>query len=80
MAHLDLGPCCVIMDKLLNLSDEAIISSLPSEGYFKGEFSECTKSMSLVTAEHRAWACDSQKSFAAMCHAPGNRGQLCHVR
>lgn len=38
MAHLD--PCCVTMDELLNLSDEAVINSLPSEGYLKGGFSE----------------------------------------
>lgn len=41
------------MDELLNLSDEAVISSLPSEGYLKGGFSEGTNSMSHVTAEHR---------------------------
>lgn len=42
------------MDKLLNLSDKVVISILPSEGYFKGEFSEGTKTMSPVTAGHRA--------------------------
>lgn len=41
------------MEELLNLSDEAVISSLPSEGYLEGGFSEGTNSMSHVTAEHR---------------------------
>lgn len=52
-APLDLGACCVTMDTLLNLSDEAVISILYSESYFKGKFAEGTKSTSPVSPEHR---------------------------
>lgn len=64
------------MDKLLNLSDEAVICILPSEGYFKGEFSEGTKSTNPVTTEHRVPGHVTLRRafFAAMCHAC-SRGQ-----
>lgn len=57
------------MGKLPNLSDEAVISILPSEGYFKGEFAEGTQSASPVNPEHRAPGHVTLRSFAAMYSA-----------